>query len=96
MQYNFVMANVKHGQIIDGILYKRGTQVVKFWKHDGYAIPIEEVIKVKGVRLYTKYDGKLYASREAFDQHGIPHLFRLPNGNVEHQLILPVRYWESF
>lgn len=83
------MANVAHGQVINGVLHKRGSQVVKFWKYNGYAVPVIQVIKVKGVKLYTKYDGKLYASKETFNKHAIPHMF-----GDEHQLVLPIEHWE--
>lgn len=85
------MANAQHGQVIDGILHKRGTQVVKFWAKNGYAIPVDELLKVKGVKLYSKYDGNLYADKETFNKFGIHHKFK-----EERQLILPLEHWEVF
>ena len=76
--------------IIGHDLVKRGKQVVKFWKHDGYAVSVEHLDKVRGVKLYTEYDGILYAPRHMFYKHGIPN-----NYEGEAQLILPVKYWEK-
>jgi hypothetical protein len=90
------MAHAKHGEIINGWLHKRGRSVVKFWMYGGYALPIEELLTVKGVKLYTQYDGKLQAERGIFNKHGIPHLFKDGRGKLEHQLILPLQYWEEF
>lgn len=80
-----------HGQIIDGTLVKRGTQVVKFWKHNGYAIPTVEFHDhgVNKVRLYTKYDGILEATKEKFDKHGIVNIYQ-----DETQVVLPLEFWE--
>ena len=81
-----------HGTIIDGTLVKRGTQVVKFWKHNGYAVPTLEFHNngVKKVRLYTRYDGILEATRETFDKHGIVNQY-----NEETQVVLPVEFWTT-
>ena len=77
------------GTIQDNILVKRGKLVVKFFKHNGYAVPVKDLEQVRGVKLYTKYDGILYADRHVFHQHGLWNDFK-----GEEQLILPVKYWE--
>lgn len=81
---------VKHGQIIAGTLVKRGTQVVKYFKYNGYAIPTVEFHDhdIKKVRLYTKYDGILEATKETFDKHGLPNLF-----GEEMQVVLELEHW---
>lgn len=76
--------------VADNILIKRGKQVVKFWKYDGYAVAVEHLEKVRGVKLYTDYDGILYADRHLFYKHGIEN-----NYQGEAQLVLPTKYWES-
>jgi hypothetical protein len=58
------------GKIIDYTLVKTGKQVQKFWKYSGYAVSENDLEKVRGVKLYTKDDGILYARREVFYQHG--------------------------
>lgn len=77
------------GKIIDYTLVKTGKQVQKFWKYNGYAVAENDLEKVRGVKLYTKDDGILFARREVFYQHGIKNIF-----NGENQLVLPVKYWE--
>lgn len=77
-----------HGQVVDGWLIKKGKQVHKFWKHDGYAVPSHVLEKVKGVVLHTKYDGILYATSATIMEHGKPNNFE-----GEHQLVMPVEYW---
>lgn len=75
-----------------GTFVKRGTQVVKYWKENGYAVPQELFLKhpVKKVRLYTKYDGVITATKEAFNKYGKLHLF-----GDEMQIILSLQYWEE-
>jgi len=77
------------GKIENNDLVKRGKQVIKFRKYDGYAVATDDLEKVHGVKLYTHEDGVLYARREVFYNHG---LFNDYKG--ETQLILPVKYWE--
>lgn len=77
------------GIIKDFELIKKGKQVQKFWKHNGYAVAIRDLEKVRGVKLYTEYDGILYARREVFYNHGIENIY-----NGEKQLVLPTKYWE--
>lgn len=80
-----------HGKISkDKILVKRGKGVVKFFKHNGYAVPVEALEQVRGVELHTAYDGVLYAPRKQFYNHGIANDF-----NGEKQLVLPVEFWEK-
>lgn len=74
--------------IENGILTKRGKQVHKFWKYKGYAVSVESLKDVTGVRLYTQYDGTLYADKKLFLEHGIKHKF-----GKEDQLILEEKYW---
>lgn len=90
------MAHTNHGEIVNQWLYKRGKSVVKFWREEGYAIPVEELLKVKGVKLYTQYDGNLKADRETFNSFGIPHIYTDDKGRIEHQIILKVNKWEKF
>jgi len=78
------------GQIVDNILVKRGKQVVKFFKYQGYGVAVKDLERVRGVKLHTKYDGILYADRHVFYKHGIEVEF-----GVEKQLVLPVNYWEE-
>lgn len=78
-----------HGIVKDGWLIKRGKQVVKFWKYNGYAIPVEELRKVKGVVLHTQYDGILYQTSEVIFNEGIKNMFK-----EEEQLVLPSSMWE--
>ncbi len=78
----------KHGRVVDGVLHKAGTAIVKFWKHDGYAINVSDLHEVNGVLLDTKYDGRLYAPVSVLREHGIPNDFE-----GEEQLVLPVKYW---
>ena len=80
----------KHGLIIGDILIKRGKQVVKYWKHNGYAIPKSELQFVKGVKLYTQYDGKLYAPVERFWEFGVVNKYK-----DEEQVVLPVELWDT-
>lgn len=75
--------------IIDNVLVKKGKQVVKFWKHNGYAVADEHLQQVRGVKLYTEYDGILYADRHVFYKHGVEN-----NYNGELQYVLPVKYFE--
>jgi hypothetical protein len=77
-------------QVVDHTLIKHGKQVQKFWMHDGYAVATEHLEQVRGVKLYTSYDGVLYAPRNVFYQHGKEHNFK-----GEEQLVLPVKYWEK-
>jgi hypothetical protein len=77
------------GTIIENILVKKGKQVIKNWKHNGYAVNIVDLEKVRGVKLYTEYDGVLYADRHLFYKHGIEN-----NYNGEQQLVLPTKHWE--
>lgn len=81
-----------HGTLIGGTFVKRGTQVVKFWKHGGYGLPQELLLKeeVKKIRLYTKYDGTLEATKDKFNIHGSLHKFK-----DEWQIILPTEHWEN-
>ena len=72
------------------VLIKRGKQVVKFFKHNGYAVAESDLEKVRGVKLHTKYDGILYADRHVFYLHGISNTYQ-----GEKQLVLPVQYWEE-
>lgn len=82
---------VSHGRINkDGFLEKKGDAVVKFFKHDGYAVPVDDLDKVKGVLLHTRYDGILFASADCFRTYGIRNDF-----NGEEQLVLPVKYWDK-
>lgn len=81
-------ASVK-GTIVDNVLVKKGKQVIKFWKHNGYAVAAQDLEKVRGVEIHSEYDGHLFARREQFYQHGIPN-----NYNGEEQLVLPTKYWE--
>lgn len=76
-------------QIINNTLVKKGKQVHKFWKHDGYAVAVRHLEQVRGVKLYTEYDGILYADRHLFYKHGIEN-----NYEGEEQLVLPTKYWE--
>ena len=78
-----------HGTVVDGWLIKRGKQVVKFWKHNGYAIPAPVLSKVKGVILHTEYDGVLYQESSVIMRDGIYHDF-----NGEKQYILPTNEWK--
>jgi hypothetical protein len=78
------------GAIENYDLVKKGKQVVKFWKYGGYAVPVSDLDKVRGVKLYTQYDGILYAPRNVFYAHGIPNNF-----NGEQQLVLPTNFWET-
>lgn len=77
-----------HGVIKDGWLIKRGKQVVKFWKHNGYAIPQSDLEKVKGVVLHTEYDGILYQTSKVIMARG-----RLNQFKDETQYVLPVDEW---
>lgn len=78
------------GTIIDHVLVKRGKAVVKYFKHNGYAVKVSDLEKVRGVKLYTHYDGTLYADRHLFYKHGIENDYK-----GEQQLVLPVQYWEE-
>lgn len=86
----------KYGIIIDKVLYKRGAGVVKYWTKNGYAVPVEEFQQIEGVKLYSRDDGNLYASKETFDQHATPHLYYDEEGKLEHQLILGLQHWKIF
>lgn len=77
------------GTIVDNILVKKGKQVQKFWKHNGYAVAEKDLEKVRGVKLHTKFDGILYADRHLFYKEGIENLY-----NGEKQLVLPTKFWE--
>lgn len=77
------------GVVIDQVLVKRGKQVVKFFKYNGYAVAESDIEKVHGVKLYTQYDGILYADRHMFYKHGIPNTYK-----DEKQLVLPLEHWE--
>jgi len=85
---------VAHGQLEGRTLVKRGKQVQKFVKYGGYAVSIDDILRVDRVRLYTKNDGVIEATKQTFDRHSIPHLFRDKNGALEHQLVLPIEFWE--
>jgi hypothetical protein len=76
-------------RIINNTLVKQGSQVQKYWKHNGYAVAKEHLEKVEGVKLYTQYDGIIYAPKESFYQHGIDNTYQ-----GEEQLVLPVDKWE--
>lgn len=78
------------GAIENYDLVKKGNQVVKFWKYNGYAVPVADLEKVRGVKLYTQYDGILYARRDTFYRNGIPN-----NYKGEQQLVLPLNQWET-
>lgn len=78
------------GTIIDNVLVKRGKQVIKYWKYNGYAVREIDLDKVRGVKLYTEYDRVIYADRHVFYKHGIRNVY-----NGEEQLVLPVKYWEQ-
>lgn len=80
----------KHGRVVDGVLQKGGTAVVKFWAFDGYGINVADLHEVTGVLLDTKYDGRLYTPLSVLREHGIEHDF-----NGEKQLILKVEYWRK-
>ncbi len=77
------------GTVIDNNLVKRGKQVQKYWKHNGYAVATRDLEQIQGVVLHTEYDGKLYARRDQFYADGIENTY-----NGEQQLILPTKYWE--
>lgn len=77
------------GKIIDNVLVKKGKQVQKYWKYNGYAVAVKDLEQVRGVKLYTEYDGVLYARREQFYNDGIENIY-----NGEKQLILPTKFWE--
>ena len=78
-----------HGVIVQGFLIKRGKQVQKFWKYDGYGISEQDLNKLdQGVILYTQYDGVLYAYKDTIRDKGIIHDF-----DGEKQYILPVKDW---
>ena len=77
-----------HGSVKDGWLVKRGKQVVKFWKHNGYAIPVMALHQVKGVVLHTEYDGILYQTSGKILSQGRPHYF-----GDELQYVLETAKW---
>lgn len=77
------------GTIIDNNLVKKGKQVVKYWKHNGYAVAEKDLEQIQGVILHTQYDGKLYARRDMFYRNGIENTY-----NGEKQIVLPTKYWE--
>ena len=77
-----------HGAVNKGWLVKRGKQVVKFWKHDGYAVSAVDLHRVKGVILYTQYDGTLYQTSATILAKGTSNLF-----GDEVQYVLPVKDW---
>lgn len=77
-----------HGSIHSGWLVKRGKQVVKFYKHNGYGIPADILPDVKGVILYTEYDGVLYQTSHVIMRDGMQHTF-----GDELQYVLPVEKW---
>lgn len=78
-----------HGRIVDHILLKKDKQVIKYRIYNGYAVSEKDLEKVRGVQLYTKKDGIIYARRDQFYKHGIVNDYR-----GERQYILPVKYWE--
>lgn len=79
-----------HGVVRGKMLEKTGKQVIKYWKHNGYAVSEADLEQVHGVKLHTQYDGILYAPRHLFYRHGIPNVYK-----GEKQLILPVEHWEQ-
>lgn len=81
---------MRHGTLNRGYLIKKGKQVQKFWKFDGYGIAVNDLRRCKGVILHTQYDGVLYAYVDDFAKHGIPHLYK-----DEQQLVLPTNYWRQ-
>lgn len=84
-------AHKVHGRVEDGILVKDGKKVVKFWKHNGYGIDIDDLTGgVNGVVLETQYDGKLYSSVSNLFENGIRHDFQ-----GEKQIILPLEFWRG-
>ena len=78
-----------HGTVRNGWLIKRGRQVVKFWKLNGYAIPASVLKGVEGVVLYTKYDGVLFQASQVIMRDGIYNEFE-----KEAQYVLPVTEWK--
>lgn len=78
-----------HGQISEDKLIKRGKQVVKYRRYNGYAVAESDLEKVHGVELHTKEDNIIYAPRHLFYQEGIINDF-----NGEKQYILPLHHWE--
>ena len=78
------------GQVVNYILVKRGKQVVKFRRYNGYAVAEKDLEQVRGVELHSKEDGVIYARRDQFYKDGIPNVYL-----GEKQLILPVKYWEK-
>jgi hypothetical protein len=77
-----------HGELKDGWLIKKGKQVQKYWKFNGYAIPFKLLASIKGVVLYTQYDGVLYATSADIMKHGLRNNFQ-----GEEQLVLPLKHW---
>lgn len=78
------------GRVDEHILHKRGRQVQKFFKHNGYGINVDDLHEINGIVLETKYDGKLFTSVSNLRENGITHYF-----GEEKQLILPVQYWRQ-
>ena len=79
-----------HGTMVDGWLIKKGKQVVKFWKHNGYAIPAIVLLQVKGVVLHTEYDGILYQTSGKIMNLGEQHNF-----GDELQYVLEASKWQK-
>ena len=80
-----------HGTLHNGWLIKKGKQVQKFWKFNGYGLAQEDLKDIKGVVLYTTYDGILWATVKEIVAHGQPHRFN----NDEAQLILATALWHK-
>lgn len=74
----------------DGVLVKRGKQVVKFWKHNGYAINEQDLQRCRLIRLETAYDGTLEATPDTVRAKGIANNFK-----GEQQYVLPVADWKK-
>lgn len=82
-----------HGKLVDGWLVKRGKQVVKFWKHNGYAVPaslVEEDSGIKGVILHTEYDGVLWQTSRNIREKALRHQFE-----DELQCVLEASKWQK-
>lgn len=85
-----------HGRLDkDGILIKKGKQVVLFENYDGFGVPIKVLEKIRGVEIH--YKGKVYiATTDTFYNNGIEHTFQDPsNYRQEKQLILPRKFWDA-
>ena len=79
------------GELKDGVLIKKGKQVVLFRNYDGFGLS-KRILKNTGIKkISLEYSGTIYQTTpQVFIDHGITYTNR-----YDEQIVLPRKYWAS-